>query len=124
LLDLPDPLGGHAVLIGELLQRRRILLAQPPCLDDAPATRVERGQSALQALAASPLDLGVLQDSSGFVLVIAQVGDGSNRVGMVVGERLKRYILSGQPAIQLTHFFWPDATLAPDPDRSLARRRR
>ena len=41
-LDLPDPLGGNAVLIGEVLQRRLVFLAQPARLDDAAAAVVER----------------------------------------------------------------------------------
>jgi hypothetical protein len=40
--DLADPLGGHAILVGQFLQRRRrIVFAQPARLDDATAAVVQ-----------------------------------------------------------------------------------
>ena len=50
--DLADALGRHAVLVGEILQRRRVVLAQPARLDDPAAAIVELGERARQSVGA------------------------------------------------------------------------
>src|SRR4030095_15418297 len=56
-LDLADALGRDLELGGEVVQRERVLLAQPARLDDAPAAGVERFERMLEA--ARPAFLGL-----------------------------------------------------------------
>ena len=48
-LDLADALGRDAELVGEIVQRRRVLFAQPARLDDAAAARVETSRAPVRA---------------------------------------------------------------------------
>src|SRR5205085_9899483 len=72
-LYLTNTLGRDTVLVGELLQRRRIFFLQPTRPDDATASVVEPGHCALQSDAAVTLGLGALEYLNRFVLGIGQV---------------------------------------------------
>src|SRR5262249_10233007 len=71
-LDLANPFGGHAILVGQVLQRRGIVLAQPARLDDVPAAIVELRERPRQAFRAIPRGLVALEDLHGLVVGVGQ----------------------------------------------------
>src|SRR5581483_138291 len=72
-LDLADALRRDLELGGELVQRGRVLLAQPARLDDAAAARIERGERAGETLGPSALGLLRLEHAEGLRLAVGKV---------------------------------------------------
>ena len=75
--DLADPLGRHAILVGQVLQRARtafVLVTQPARLHDVAAALVERGQCVGQAFGLQPVALPILDDLGGLAAGGGQVG--------------------------------------------------
>src|SRR5262249_13326353 len=93
-LALADPLRGGLELGHGLVQRGRVLLAQPARFYDAAAARVQAGNSALQAARPQRFFLPGLDELGGPGRTVGQIGD--RRVGLVVvGRRLERNLLPG-----------------------------
>ena len=81
--DLPDALGGHLELGGQVMQRRAVLFAQPAGFDDAPAAGIEAVQRVLQSGRPAFLAFLGLQNAQRLgVLVGSEVIHG--RVGVLV----------------------------------------
>jgi hypothetical protein len=72
LFELADPLGGHAVLIGEFLQRR-LRLAEPASRQDIAAALVEVGNRRMQATLAVLLPVTRLDGGSGIRAEVLEV---------------------------------------------------
>src|SRR5579864_5712600 len=75
-LDLADALGGHAVLLGELVQRGLVVLGHPAPLDDVAATGIETPKRAPQARRAVIGALRVLDRGRRIRIRRRQVGGG------------------------------------------------
>src|SRR5262249_56641338 len=87
-LDLADALRGDLELGRELVQRGRVLLAQPARFYDAAAARVQAGNSALQAARPQRFFLPALYELPAPGRTVAHIG--APRVGRVVGGRRLR----------------------------------
>jgi hypothetical protein len=81
-----------------------VLLAQPACLDDAAAARIQAGERSREALGAQPRALLVFEHLRRLVLRVGEVGDRRIRLVVVAG-RLERDLLSGQAHLHLGHLF-------------------
>src|SRR5258706_16104290 len=95
-LDLTDPLRGHLELGREVVQRGRILLAQPARFDNPPAPRIEYRQHPLEARLLHLLGLLVLEHAvrlGGFVGEVMR----RREAFLVVALALEGELLAGEP---------------------------
>src|SRR6516225_11895343 len=120
-LDLPDALGRHPVLAGELVQRR-LVLRHPAALDDVAAAVVESAQGPAQALRGIVGTLGVLHLFGGIGIRGWQIRCRAVELLIVrFRRRIKRQVAGREALLHLRDFARRDSEIARDRRRLLRR---